>query len=30
MADTTKPKIVRRSQRVAFMDADKTGSTPKY
>ena len=29
MADT-KPKIVRRSQRVAFMDTDKTGSTPKY
>ena len=26
----TKPKIVRRSQRVAFMDTDKTGSTPKY
>lgn len=29
MSDT-KPKIVRRSQRVAFMDTDKTGSTPKY
>ena len=29
MADT-KPKIVRRSQRLAFMDTDKTGSTPKY
>ena len=29
MADT-KPKIVRRSQRVAFMDTDKTGSTPRY
>ena len=30
MADTTKPKIVRRSQRVAFMNTDATGSTPKY
>lgn len=29
MADT-KPKIVRRSQRVAFMNTDKTGSTPKF
>lgn len=28
MADT-KPKIVRRSQRVAFMDTDKTGSSPE-
>lgn len=28
MADT-KPKIVRRSQRVAFMDTDTTGSSPE-
>ena len=28
MADT-KPKIVRRSQVVAFMDTDKTGSAQK-
>ncbi|MRM91177.1 hypothetical protein EAI28_22900 [Faecalicatena contorta] len=29
MSDTS-PKIVRRSQRVAFMDTDETGSTPKF
>lgn len=29
MADT-KPKIVRRSQRLAFMNMDKTGSASKY
>ena len=29
-AADTKPKIVRRSQRLAFMNTDKTGSTPKY
>lgn len=26
----TKPKIVRRSQRLAFMNTDKTGSAPEY
>ena len=26
----TKPKLVRRSQRVAFMDVDTTGSSPEY
>ena len=30
MAATTGSKIVRRSQRVAFMDTDKTGSSPKF
>ena len=29
MSDT-KPKIVGRHKRVAFMDTDTTGTTPKY
>lgn len=30
MSETTKKAIVQRSKRVAFMDVDETGSTPKY
>ena len=30
MATNTTPKIVKRCQRVAFMNTDTTGSSPKY
>lgn len=30
MAEDNKKRLVRRSQRVAFMDTDTTGSSPSY